>query len=119
MASERIAAAQIWLEDFAPDSARFAVSMDGLPAAAADLTADQKRYLSLLAAAARTQTPANGEAWQALIFETAKGNGFAPANAFAALYLAFMGRTNGPRAGWLLASLDAAFVMGRLEEAAR
>jgi lysyl-tRNA synthetase class I len=28
--------------------------------------------------------------------------------AFAAIYLAFLGRTNGPRAGWLLASLDPA-----------
>jgi lysyl-tRNA synthetase, class I len=119
VASERIAAAQIWLEGFAPDSARFAIDMEKVPEAAADLTADQKRYLSLLAAAARANTPANGEAWQALIFETAKGNGFAPADAFAALYLAFMGRTNGPRAGWLLASLDAEFVLGRLDEAAR
>ena len=32
--------------------------------------------------------------------------------AFAALYAAFLGRTNGPRAGWLLASLDPAFVVG-------
>jgi lysyl-tRNA synthetase class 1 len=119
VASERIAAAQLWLEDFAPDSARFAIATDGLPAAATDLTADQKRYLGLLAGAARADTPANGEAWQALIFEIAKGNGFAPADAFAALYLAFMGRANGPRAGWLLASLDPVFVIGRLEEAAK
>ena len=39
--------------------------------------------------------------------------------AFAALYLAFMGRTNGPRAGWLLASLEPDFVISRLEEASR
>jgi lysyl-tRNA synthetase class I len=63
--------------------------------------------------------PTNGESWQGLIFETAKGNGFAPADAFAALYLAFMGRVNGPRAGWLLASLESDFVIARLEEAAR
>ncbi len=30
----------------------------------------------------------------------------------------FLGRTNGPRAGWLLASLDPTFVLGRLREAA-
>jgi lysyl-tRNA synthetase class 1 len=119
VARERVAAAQIWLESFAPDSARVAVHYDGLPAAAADLTADQKRYLGLLAAGARAGSPANGEAWQARIFEIAKGSGFAPAEAFAALYLAFMGRANGPRAGWLLASLDADFVIGRLDEAAR
>ena len=37
--------------------------------------------------------------------------------AFNALYLAFLGRANGPRAGWLLASLDRDFVIGRLREA--
>jgi lysyl-tRNA synthetase class I len=30
---------------------------------------------------------------------------------------AFLGRTNGPRAGWLLASLDVGFVLERLREA--
>jgi lysyl-tRNA synthetase class 1 len=118
VASERIAAAQIWLEDFAPDSARVAVKYDALPAAAADLTPDQKRYLALLAASARERDPHGGEAWQALIFDTAKGNGFAPADAFAAIYRSFLGRSNGPRAGWLLASLESEFVIGRLEEAA-
>ena len=39
--------------------------------------------------------------------------------AFEAIYLAFLGRPNGPRAGWLLASLDRAFVLERLREAAR
>ena len=37
--------------------------------------------------------------------------------AFNALYLAFLGRANGPRAGWLLASLERDFVIGRLSEA--
>ena len=38
--------------------------------------------------------------------------------AFDAIYRAFLGRTNGPRAGWLLASLDPDFVATRLREAA-
>ena len=37
--------------------------------------------------------------------------------AFNALYLTFLGRPNGPRAGWLLASLERDFVIGRLTEA--
>ena len=35
-------------------------------------------------------------------------------HAFEAIYLAFLGRRNGPRAGWLLASLPADFVRERL-----
>ncbi len=32
--------------------------------------------------------------------------------------MAFLGRTNGPRAGWLLASLEPGFVVARLRAAA-
>ena len=59
-----------------------------------------------------------GDAWQAAIFAAAIDAERAGGPAFAALYLAFLGRANGPRAGWLLASLDPAFVIGRLRQAA-
>jgi lysyl-tRNA synthetase class 1 len=118
VARERIAAAQAWLAGFAPDSARVAVQYERLPASAADLTANQKRYLGLLATAARERNPVGGDAWQALIFEIAKSHGVAPADAFAAVYRVFLDRPNGPRAGWLLASLESVFVVGRLGEGA-
>ena len=57
--------------------------------------------------------PAGGEAWQALIFDTSKALGMRAGDAFAAIYRAFLDRSNGPRAGWLLASLDRVFVIGR------
>ena len=44
--------------------------------------------------------------------------GLKPGRAFRALYLAFLGRPNGPRAGWLLAKLEQDFVEGRLRDAA-
>ena len=59
-----------------------------------------------------------GDAWQARIFDTAKEVGLPAGRAFAALYLAFLGRSSGPRAGWLLASLERDFVLSRLREAA-
>jgi lysyl-tRNA synthetase class 1 len=58
-----------------------------------------------------------GEALQAAIFAVAKEDGLAAGVAFAAIYLAFLGRRSGPRAGWLLAALDRDFVIGRLREA--
>jgi lysyl-tRNA synthetase class 1 len=117
IAFERIAAARAWLESFAPDSARLAVHYDALPAAAAELVEDQRSYLAALADAAERATPVGGEAWQALIFDAARTLGLKPGDAFGALYRVFLGRPNGPRAGWLLASLSAAFVIGRLREA--
>jgi lysyl-tRNA synthetase class 1 len=115
---EREAAARGWLTDFAPGSARLAVAYDGLPAAAAELTADQRGFLAALAAVSEAEEPHGGEEWQALIFRLAKARALPAGQAFGALYLAFLGRANGPRAGWLLASLSAGFVIGRLHHAA-
>jgi lysyl-tRNA synthetase class I len=38
--------------------------------------------------------------------------------AFAAVYVAFLGRPNGPRAGWLLVAQPLEVVVARLREAA-
>ena len=113
----RVDAARRWLEDFAPDRARVAVRHDRLPAEAAQLANDQRVYLRDLAERAERERPASGDHWQAAIFEAAAAAGLAAGRAFQALYLAFLGRPNGPRAGWLLASLDADFVLERLRQA--
>ena len=117
---ERAVASRRWLDTYAPDEARVTVRADGLPAEARTLDDAQTAFLGELAdraaGAARPDAPTAGSAWQALIFETAKALDLPPGRAFAALYAAFLGRTSGPRAGWLLASLDRAFVVGRLRE---
>jgi lysyl-tRNA synthetase class 1 len=74
--------------------------------------------LASLASSAEGAAPDSGAAWQDLIFGTSQTYGVSSGDAFAALYLAFLGRTNGPRAGWLLASLDRGFVVQRLRDAA-
>ncbi len=119
---ERIRAARAWLATYAPDRARMAVR-EALPGEVGGLDADQRTFLGALAGAiaddAGGQTgPSGGDAWQTAIFSTAAGLGLPPGRAFAALYLAFLGRPNGPRAGWLLAGLDQGFVARRLRAAA-
>jgi lysyl-tRNA synthetase class I len=91
---------------------------DVLPAEAEALEPDQRAYLGALASAAEAAMPTAGDAWQALIFIVAQEHDLPNGRAFAALYLALLGRSNGPRAGWLLASLEPTFVLGRLREAA-
>jgi lysyl-tRNA synthetase class 1 len=115
---ERTASARAWLEAYAPDRARLVVRRDALPDLVANLDPDQRAYMGALAAAAEKQKPGSGDAWQALIFRVAGEAGLAPGRAFGALYVAFLDRTNGPRAGWLLASLEPVFVLTRLREAA-
>ena len=116
--AERTRSAQLWLRDFAPDRARVAVHRGELPVEASELADDQQAYLRDLAGRARRDRPTSGDQWQAAIFAVAADAGLAPGRAFQALYLAFLGRPNGPRAGWLLASLDTDFVFRRLREAA-
>jgi lysyl-tRNA synthetase, class I len=117
---ERVRAARAWLEAYAPERAIVAVR-ETLPAEAVGALDDgQRRYLGGLADAALLAgvPPTSGEAWQDLIFSVAGEAGLPNGRAFAALYAAFLGRMNGPRAGWLLASLDRGFVTDRLRAAA-
>ena len=122
--NERIAAVTNWLRDYAPEEARIAVRPELPTDAVAALSAEERAWLGALAPqieaafAADAAALGSGDAWQALIFSAAKEAGLQPVRAFASLYAAFLGRTNGPRAGWLLAALDPALVVTRLRAAA-
>jgi lysyl-tRNA synthetase class 1 len=114
---QRVASARSWLDGYAPERARLAV-WETLPPETADLEADQRALLSGLADTVTQASPSGGDAWQAAIFAAAAEADLPAGRAFSALYQAFLGRTNGPRAGWLLAGLEPSFVIGRLREAA-
>lgn len=113
----RAAVARIWLERWAPEAARFSVASE-LPAAAHELNEKQRELL-------RRLTPFVGDSLgadelQAKIYELSKELGLeSNAAAFAAVYMAFIGKAHGPHAGRLLASQNHEFVRRRLEEAAR
>jgi lysyl-tRNA synthetase class 1 len=114
---ERMLAARAWLDVYAPDRVRIEVKRDALPAAASALETDQRAALGGLAETLLTP-PWDGESLQAAIFEAARAAGLPAGRMFAALYLTFLGQPSGPRAGWLLASLPAEFVVERLRAAA-
>jgi lysyl-tRNA synthetase class 1 len=117
---ERARSAAAWLEAYAPERARLSVQRDALPALAADLEPAQRNVLAALGAALAGLPAAawNGESLQAAIFDAAREAELPAGRAFAALYAAFLGQPHGPRAGWLLASLEPEFVVRRLREAA-
>ena len=104
-------------EPYAPERARIEVRRDGLPPEAQLLRPEQRGFLRALAETAHGDAAATGEQWQAAIFALATDHGIDAKAAFNAIYLAFLGRANGPRAGWLLASLERDFVIARLDEA--
>lgn len=115
--AQRVAVARAWIDGWAPERYQFSVRSE-LPPEVADLSEVQALFLADLAAGAGTEHPASGDAWQDLIYRTGQARGVSSRDAFAAVYSAFLGRANGPRAGWLLASLDEPFVIERLESAA-
>ena len=65
------------------------------------------------------------EAMQQELYETAKRvgvvgpDGKVSREAFSAIYLAFLGKPSGPKAGWLLTTLKEDFVRQRLDEAVK
>jgi lysyl-tRNA synthetase class 1 len=113
----RLGAVRRWLEAYAPERSRIEIQRDRVPVEVDQLRPEQRGYLRALAEAARGDAPATGEQWHAAIFAVATDHGIDAKAAFTALYLAFLGRPNGPRAGWLLASLPRDFVVKRLHDA--
>jgi lysyl-tRNA synthetase class 1 len=116
---ERVRAARAWLETYAPENAQVSIVRDHVPELTTQLTDDMRAFLGSIADEAERDWPTSGEAWQNLIFRVAADRGMATnRRSFAAIYLAFLGRENGPRAGWLLSAEDRAFVLGRLRAVA-
>src|SRR5438477_544160 len=116
----RVQLARAWLERWAPDEAKFEV-LERTPDV--ELTAEQRRYLSAIRALIGTVHDA-GE-MQNQLYEAAKQVGLLDAHgkpsrdAFAAIYLAFIGKPVGPRAGWLLLSIEPERVRRRLDDLGR
>jgi lysyl-tRNA synthetase class 1 len=117
---QRIALARVWLERWAPEEARFSVLRE-LPEIT--LSDAQRRYLvAVRDLIGKIKDP---EALQQELYETAKRVGVVDADgkvsrdAFSAIYLAFLGKPSGPKAGWLLTTLPDDVVRKRLDEAAK
>jgi lysyl-tRNA synthetase class I len=87
------------------------------------LTEPQREFLER--AKAEIGRITDPEAMQERLYEIAKEVGLTTPEgkvskaAFESLYITFIGKPNGPRAAWLMTTLDPAFVKRRLDEAAR
>lgn len=114
---ERTQHAGRWLSDYAPEKYVFKVQ-SSLPEAARSLSAAQKSALGSLAQYVASGEM-SGEALHHQLHEIKESQGIAPAELFGAIYLSFLGKTHGPKAGWFLSVLDKQFVQRRLEEASR
>jgi lysyl-tRNA synthetase, class I len=112
---QRATYAQRWLETFAPEDLRFSIQ-EQLPAAAHELTPEQGHALKRLSE--RLQAGMSGEQIHQLIYAIKDELGGKPDLLFKAIYMALLGKAQGPRAGWFLSTLETTFVKQRFAEAA-
>lgn len=105
--------AKVWVEKYAPDSARFLVQKE-LPEAARNLSDKQKELLKKIAIDLDKDWDA--EEFQTQIYEFGKTLGLNGKETFAAIYKSLIGKDHGPKAAWLILSLDKEFVKKRFTE---
>lgn len=110
--AERQEYALRWLKNYAPREFQFTPS-EKLPEEVAQLTTDQRQFLGKLAELITSQTNWQPEQLQQAIYDLAK-NSLGSKAGFKAIYLAFLGKTSGPKAAWLLLNQDRLFVQQRL-----
>jgi len=102
--------ARIWVERFAPDSEKFIVT-DAVPKLVENLSIKQREFL--IQASSLLASFSDPEDLQKAIYEKAKEMNLLPKDAFGAIYIALLGKNHGPKAGWLLLSLDKTFLTNR------
>lgn len=108
--------AQIWVSRYAPEEYQL-TPQEKVPAAASSLTADQRNFLVQVNELINSKAEWQPQELQQAVFELAKGSvGSKPG--FQAVYLAFLGKTSGPKAAWLLLSLENEFRTNRISELA-
>lgn len=100
---ERAVYARRWVTLYAPAEFQLSPTKE-VPEAARTLTADQKAFLT------KVETLVSEKTWdptelQTAIYTEAK-NTLGARQGFEAIYLAFLGKKSGPRAAWLLLSME-------------
>ena len=115
--AERAVYAKKWINAYAPEKFIFKLQ-DEFPENARALSTAQKSALSVIAARIETYAELPGEEFHKILHETKEKEHIEPGELFAALYLSFLGKPYGPKAGWFLSVLPREFVIKRLREAA-
>jgi lysyl-tRNA synthetase class 1 len=105
--------AKNWLEKYAPESEKFTVQKE-LPEIARSLSKNQKELL--LKIAGELSEKWDGENFQTKIYDLGKELGLSGKETFAAIYSSLLGKDHGPKAAWLILSLEKDFVRKRFKE---
>lgn len=108
--------ARIWVEKYAPESEKFLIQKS-LSESAKNLSENQKKYLRKVSL--ELDKSWKPEDFQVNLFEWAKELNLPSKDAFSAIYLPLLNKNYGPKAGWIILSLDKEFVKKRFLDAAK
>ena len=115
-AEERAQYAKLWLEQYAPENYRYTLQEKNVPEAALRLYPDQKSALKLLLTYIESNPTLDGQGVHSELHSIKEKTGIDPKAFFSAIYLSFLGKESGPKAGWFLSVLDRDFLLRRLQE---
>ncbi len=110
---ERKKYARLWVDAYAPEEYRFRMTSE-IPTETSGLTKEQKQYLAGIITLIESKSDADD--LQQKLYKTAKELSVDPKKAFAAIYIALLGKTHGPKAGWLLRSYPTDVIVERLRQ---
>ncbi len=105
--------AKIWLENYAPESERFLVQ-EKIPEAVKELTDKQKEFLGKLTKIITSIS--DPKQLEEQMYNLGKDLGLTPKETFSAIYIPLLGKPSGPKASYLLLSLDKRFLEKRFNE---
>lgn len=105
--------AKKWIENYAPENEKFTVQKE-LPKIALNLTKEQKELLKKISEELDKEW--TGDSLQTRIYDLGKEMGLSGKETFEAIYLSLLGIDHGPKAAWLILSLDKKFVKKRFTE---
>jgi lysyl-tRNA synthetase class 1 len=113
---QRVKYVKIYLERFAPEEIKFTVK-EKLPEQTKSLSQGQKKLLAKIGKGLGGKK--NPEEFQNDIYQLGKKLGLSSSETFKAIYLVLLGKKSGPKAAWLILSLDKDFIKARFAQAAK
>lgn len=105
--------AKVWIEKYAPEQDKFVVQKE-MPEKVKELSEKQKEFLQKVIFQINNYHDA--EKLQFDMYEWGKEIGLSSKDVFAAIYISLLGKQSGPKAAWLILSLDKDFVKQRFQE---
>jgi lysyl-tRNA synthetase class 1 len=105
-----------WLKKYAPEDYRYELQEKEVPEVAKNFSAEQKKALGMILEYIKSQKKLDGQELHTKLHDIKKETDINPKDLFSAIYLSFLGKDSGPKAGWFLSVLDKKLLETRLEE---